>query len=73
MKFTIRCVYDNNFKKEVKINTLEDLQNLKERLNYNLNSYSDKDPDHHSIWDPPYELVINFEDMTITIYDGYLE
>lgn len=73
MKFTIRSVYDTEFKKEVKINTLEDLQNLKERFNYNLESYSDKNPDHHPIWYPPYRIIIDFEEHEIIIYDWYIE
>lgn len=72
MKFTIRCVYDTKFRKEVEINTLEDLQNLKERLNYNLESFSDKNPDHHSIWEPPYRIVVDFEEHEIRIYDWYI-
>lgn len=73
MKFTIRSVYDTEFKKEVEINTLEDLENLKERLNYNLESYSDKNPDHYSIWEPPYKVIIDFEEHEIRIYDWYIE
>ena len=73
MKFTIRGVYDTEFKKEIEINTLEDLQNLKERLNYNLESFSDKDPDHYSIWEPPYRIVVDFEEHEIKIYDWYIE
>ena len=65
MKFTVRGVYDTEFRKEVEINTLEDLQNLKERLNYNLESFSDKDPNHHSIWDPPYRIIVDFEEHEI--------
>lgn len=73
MKFTIRGVYDTEFIKEVEINTLEDLQNLKERLNYNLESYFDKNPNHHLIWDPPYKIVVDFEEHEIRIYDWYIE
>lgn len=73
MKFTIRGVYDTEFRKEVEINTLEDLQNLKERLNYNLESFSDNNPDYHSIWDPPYRIVVDFEEHEIRIYDWYIE
>lgn len=73
MKFTVRGVYDTEFKTEVEINTLEDLQNLKERLNYNLESYSDKNPDHHSICDPPYKIIVDFEEHEIRIYDWYIE
>lgn len=73
MKFTVRGVYDTEFRKEVEITTLEDLQNLKERLNYNLESFSDKDPDHHSIWEPPYRIVVDFEEHEIRIYDWYIE
>ena len=70
MKFNLSCVY-GNLNKDIEINSLEELKNLPERFKKNYN-YADKEY-YDGIWRPPYKLVINFEDMTIIIYDGYLE
>lgn len=70
MTFKLSCVY-GDLNKEIEINSLDELKNLPERFKKNYNG-NNKDL-LNGIWKPPYELVINFEDMTIIIYDGYLE
>ena len=70
MKFNLSCVY-GDLNKEIEINSLDELKNLPERFKKNYNGNDKEYLD--GIWKPPYKLVINFEDMTITIYDGYLE
>lgn len=70
MKFNLTCVYGDLYK-EIEVNSLDELKNLPERFKKNYNG--DNKGLFEGIWKPPYELVINFEDMIIMIYDGYLE
>lgn len=70
MKFTLTSAY-GDLNKEIEINSLDELKNLPERFKKNYNGNNKGVLDY--IWSPPYSLVVDFEDMTITIYDGYLE
>lgn len=70
MKFTLLSIY-GDLNKDIEINSLNELKNLPERFKKNYNGDDKEYLD--GIWKPPYELVIDFENMTITIYDGYLE
>lgn len=70
MKFTLTSAY-GDLNKEIEINSLDELKNLPERFKKNYNGNNKEVLDY--IWSPPYSLVVDFEDMTITIYDGYLE
>ena len=49
--------------REVEVNSLEELKNLPERFA--------KHEDWQ--WEPPYELIIDFENMIIKVYDFYVE
>ena len=53
---------DESQSREIEVNTIADLENIPERFNGGS-----------ICWHPPYELIINFEEKKITIYDDYLE
>lgn len=61
MKF--KLIYNENSEsREIEINSLEELKNLKER--FIKVEYG---------WKPPYEVIIDFEEHWIRIYDYYIE
>ena len=65
MKFTIERATDYGEPiREVDINTMDELENLPERLSSG---------DYCGTFAPPYEVVICFEEGRIIIYDYYLE
>lgn len=54
---------------EIEIKSLEDLKKLSQKLNKEYEKYLIDNNDCFS----PAKLVVNFEDMTIQIYDFYIE
>ena len=63
MEFKINKASDFDCERNVEINSLEDLQNLKERF-----IQTSKDA-----FTPPYDIIIDFEGREITVYDSYIE
>lgn len=64
MKFTLFWNYRDECR-EIEINSLEELRDLPERLKMADTRYCN--------WEPPYKLVIDFENAEIIVYDNYLE
>jgi hypothetical protein len=62
MKFKLIWDYRDK-EREIEVNSLEELRDLPERFAKTA-SWN---------WEPPYDLVVDFEEMTITVYDNYLE
>ena len=50
----------------VDINSIEDLNAIAEK-------YKGVNPKNHNSWNGNHELIIDFTEHTITIYDGYVE
>ena len=53
----------NGYVRSVEIKSLEDIQNLPERFKQTNECY----------WEPPHEVILNFEEKQIRIYDYYVE
>lgn len=62
MEFTLRQASDWEFKKKVDVRWIEDLI-----------PFTNVDGSDICGFKAPYELIINFEEKTITIYDTYVE
>ena len=67
MKFKIHKVSDD-YERDVEINSLEDLQNLEERFIQTSKGYFYSDA-----FAPPYDIIIDFEEREILVYDYYIE
>ena len=65
MRFTVEKASDWSNKREVEINSIEDIKNLPERY--------EKPLPWNRCLTSPYEVIINFERNTIVIYNSYLE
>ena len=63
MKFKIYKASNWDYERDAEINSLEDLKDLKERFMLESDCYPD----------PPYRIIIDFEERTIKIYDYYIE
>lgn len=64
MIFKVRRVSDWNFEEEeVEINTLDELKTLQKEY---------ATPNDDSCWENP-SLIIDFNEMTIDVYDHYIE
>lgn len=62
MEFTLRLASDSEFEKKVDVRWIEDL--IPYTFTKGLGTWGFK---------APYELIINLQEMTITIYDTYVE
>ena len=73
MKFTLLKASDYNFKKEVEINSLEDLKALQEYYHYPRTEEETKDSIYCSYLMEKPSLIIDFNKMEIYVYDNFME
>ena len=70
MEFNVKRASDglcSDFIESVNVNTIEDLQHIADK-------YEGINPDEpFSSWSGDHELIIDFKERTITVYDGYVE
>ena len=70
MEFNVKRASDglcSDFIETVSINTIEELQGI-------ANKYKGINPEEpFSSWSGDHELIIDFKEQTITVYDSYVE
>lgn len=62
MEFTLRQASDSEFEKKVDVRWIEDLIPFTNIEGLGMCGFK-----------APYELIVNFEEKTVTIYDTYVE
>lgn len=73
MKFKLLKASNDKFKREIEINSLEDLKALQDYYEYPRPEEETIDSIHCSFLMEQPSLVIDFKTMKITVYDNYLE
>lgn len=73
MKFTLLKASNDKFKREIEINSLEDLKALQEYYRHPRTEEETRDSIYCSFLMEQPSLIVDFNKMEIYIYDNYME
>lgn len=73
MKFKVLKASNDKFKREIEVNSLEDLKALQEYYHHPRPEEETIDSIYSSFLMEQPSLVIDFKTMTITVYDNFME